>query len=497
MRPSLAAEVATRKRKVDPRLRPVRHLVGGEVEATRLERESSKQKAPPLMPRLWPRGCLTSRNMLPESITIPYDLPDNAVANTFSNLCGKDLSRAICVCKQWARTGTRDQGLWKLAFERDYSCQAFKREDLTWRQQYRLEMVWRLKGKPAYRVYTQPRGHGSAQIACVGLSKRVLVVGDSWGGIHVWDVKTRDHKRVVRLGKKQTVTRCLHVKEGVVVSGCEDGTVRVWDTESLKCTRLFRGHAGPVLAVHFGVDVIVSGSEDNSMMIWDLKSDSDAKVRVIQGFSSPVEFLQVSGRRVVGGTVCSVGMWNMDSRVQIKMIGIAEEGGQVNKVLFDGCKVAIGVSGDNFQCIEVWDVEGNACERIHSIYVSSLACFTLDGVRIIGRKMGSDKICMWDLRSGKRIKTLGEQDGSVMHLAVFGKKLVTASSHQPVELREWGISIKSLGRHPQVNEAEEGETSGGCFNSECLAKFSRQKSKLMQVFHNLFYTDGNGLCMGG
>lgn len=428
---------------------------------------------------------------------VVYELPDNVLACILGYLPGKSVGRACCVCKQWARVGYRDQEVWQEVFRQDFGGCGLKRAELTWRQQYKVEWGWRSKGKPASRVFPHtrvPEGQDVPEVMCLDFNKKILVMGDNTGVIHIWDMGTREHRGAVRLGKHQTIARCVHLQERVVVSGCDDGSVRVWDTESLKCTHMFRGHEGPVVSVQFGPGVIVSGSEDQTILLWDLQATSSVKARSIQGFPKSVEFLQVYGQRIVGGTIESVCMWDMESGSQIKMIGLVEDGGYVNKVLFDGFKVAIGVCGHNFQCIEVWNVEGMNCEQIHSIYVSSLACFTLDGMRIIGQKTASNKICMWDLQSGKRIKTLGEQEGSSVLLAIYKKKIVTSSTHRVMELREWGLGSRSKESDPP--DETEGGTSAGCFSSGRLAKISRQSARLVRVFQNIIYMDGNNPCLG-
>ncbi|GMH42444.1 hypothetical protein BSKO_10363 [Bryopsis sp. KO-2023] len=467
-------------------------------------------------PKSCPRGCLFRKDMVKESedgkeeladekaaarlVDLEeesdsgsdgaFNFPDNVLADVLGKLPGKCIARASCVCRQWSKVALSDQRLWKTAYCADYGDQALKRPELSWRSLYHLEWTWRGRGKSLSRSFAPPRGPDNdiaPDVKCVDFNRKILVAGDDTGVIHIWDMQTREHKGAVRLGKNQTVACCLQVHESMVVSGCEDGTIRVWDTEGLRCTHLFRGHEGPVLCVQFLPGMIVSGSHDAKIMTWDLNAPGSSPRKRIGGFVKPVRFLQASGRCIVGGSEDSVGVWDVDTGQRIKMIGLLEDSGSLNKVLFDGWKVAIGVSGESFQCIEVWDVEGDRCERIHSIYVSSLSCFTLDGMRIIGRKMTSTKICMWDLKSGKRIKTLGEHEGDVVHLSMSGKRLVTASTHRMMEIREWGCPKRVKSVETQANESDEGGASTGCFSSERLAKFTRQSAKLMKVFQNNLY----------
>ena len=57
-----------------------------------------------------------------------------------------------------------------------------------------------------------------------------------------------------------------------MVSGSEDGTVRVWDLEAGQCLITLEGHTGAVRGVAMAPDGqrVVSGSEDGTVRVWDL-----------------------------------------------------------------------------------------------------------------------------------------------------------------------------------------------------------------------------------
>ena len=57
-----------------------------------------------------------------------------------------------------------------------------------------------------------------------------------------------------------------------IVSGGEDGTVRLWTLDGKPAAEPFKGHEGAVLSVAFSPDGtrIVSGGEDGTVRLWTL-----------------------------------------------------------------------------------------------------------------------------------------------------------------------------------------------------------------------------------
>ena len=55
-----------------------------------------------------------------------------------------------------------------------------------------------------------------------------------------------------------------------VVSGSDDGTVKIWDVETGEELRTLSGHSSSVSAVAVFADFVVSGSWDKTVKIWKM-----------------------------------------------------------------------------------------------------------------------------------------------------------------------------------------------------------------------------------
>jgi len=53
-----------------------------------------------------------------------------------------------------------------------------------------------------------------------------------------------------------------------LVSGSHDRTIKVWAREDGRCTATLVGHRGAVTCLALGEDKIVSGSDDGDIRIW-------------------------------------------------------------------------------------------------------------------------------------------------------------------------------------------------------------------------------------
>ena len=103
-------------------------------------------------------------------------------------------------------------------------------------------------------------------------------------------------------GHRSTVL-CLKLlkKQGQLISGSADKTLRIWNINTGECLRMVTGHTLSIKSLFVKGSAVASGSQDNTIKIWNLKEKCKC-VRTITGHDSFVNCVAFNSRMIVSGS---------------------------------------------------------------------------------------------------------------------------------------------------------------------------------------------------
>ncbi|HIK06011.1 MAG TPA: caspase family protein [Trichormus sp. M33_DOE_039] len=166
----------------------------------------------------------------------------------------------------------------------------------------------------AMAVLTPFRGHEGVVRFAISSDGQTIVSGGQDGTVRLWNLQGQPLVEPF-LGHEGEVNSVAISSDGqTIVSGGQDGTVRLWNLQGQLLVEPFRGHEGEVWSVAISSDgqTIVSGGDDGTVRLWNLQGQS--LVEPFRGHENGVLSVAISsdGQTIVsGGQDGTVRLWNL------------------------------------------------------------------------------------------------------------------------------------------------------------------------------------------
>ncbi len=327
----------------------------------------------------------------------------------------------------------------------------------------------------------------------------VIVSGGDGGSVRLWDAKDGtligDPLDVhpffsIAFGDPHTIhsSTVFSVPLGevdgraVIVSGADDGTVRLWDAkERTPIGNPLTGNLNGVRSLALGeVDgraVIVSGGDDGTVRLWDVKDGTRIGEPLIehQNGVRSLALGEVDGHAVIvsGGDGGSVRLWDAKDGTPIGNLLKGHRDTVICVALGEVDGRMVIVSGGRFGTVRLWDAkDGTPIGTPLKGHIGNVICVALGEVEgraviVSGGRFGT--VRLWDAKDGTPIgNPLTGHEDSVIYIAVgeVGGQAVIISGGEDGTVRLWDVKGRSsigtllTGHESNVSSVALGEVEG-------------------------------------
>jgi WD40 repeat protein/signal recognition particle receptor subunit beta len=261
-----------------------------------------------------------------------------------------------------------------------------------------------------------------------------LAAGQHREEVLILEIASGSQLAALKGHERHAAAVCISIDGKRIISGSDDGTLRVWDAKTYKHILSLKGHTASVTKVAaLEGQRVLSASRDGRLRLWDIASGNC--LQAIAGFSTQSSVsVSRDGKRAVSGGGVKIYLWNLDTwDILATLTG---HSGMVNSVQImpDGL---YAVSGSDDKTVKVWDLQTGTCvgkleghqNDVHSIAVSP------DGELIASTGFQDFTIRLWDWKSGTCLQILKIKSPNAPLSVAFspdGSRLVAGTTHSTV-----------------------------------------------------------------
>lgn len=280
-------------------------------------------------------------------------------------------------------------------------------------------------------------GHAGT-VNCIGIAESGLCVsGSDDSTLRIWDSNTGHCLRILPVEEHEKWITCMTIlSDGRIVSGSYDGTIRVWDSNTGYCIRILKGHTDQITCMTSLLNrLVVSGSYDNTLRIWD--PDTGNCIKVLNGHTYGIHCVTTSQNETIisGSSDNTLRVWDTATG---NCLGILE--GHTDWIR---CVVVhpngLIISGSYDGTLRVWDNATYKCKLSLKGHKECIRCLAVlsDG-RVISGSM-DHTLRVWDIDSGKCLQILkGHEDEISCVTDLLDGRIVSGSSDRT--LRVWDLA---------------------------------------------------------
>lgn len=307
------------------------------------------------------------------------------------------------------------------------------------------------------------------------------IVSTSWGNIRIMDAKSGQCLQTIKAQLSYRNSATFSPDGKLLVSTSRDSTIRVWDATNGQCLQTLKGHSSEVNSATFSPDnkCIVSASNDKTLRIWDTNTGQclhiievlcdvhsatfspdgnhiisadhgihvwDVKtgscVQTIGGNNNYyAAYYSLDGKYIVSANDYSIIIWNANTGECLQTIKVGIGFNRFVAFSPDGKRI-VSTATDFDGTIRIWDVKTVIKkEKLLKGHTGRIeeANFSPDMKHIISASKDST-IRIWDVNTGKCLKTIKDHSGRVSSAAYSPDMKSIVSTSRDSTICIWDVN---------------------------------------------------------
>ncbi|MDB6122972.1 MAG: WD-repeat protein [Pedosphaera sp.] len=202
-----------------------------------------------------------------------------------------------------------------------------------------------------------------------------------------------------------------------VLSGSHDRTLRLWETETGRCLRVFKGHTDEVWSISWSADQRrVLSCDDTTLRVWNM--ETGRCLRIINGDDQSLRSVTLGAdqRRVLsGGHDRILRVWDVVTGHCLRMLRGHTQCIWTSAWSADQRRA---LSAGDDKTIRLWDVEAGCCLHVLKGHTEQIKIVAWSTDQRYALSSSLDKtVRMWDIKTGRCLRILKGHANGVRSVA--------------------------------------------------------------------------------
>lgn len=265
-------------------------------------------------------------------------------------------------------------------------------------ERYQVERNWR---EGHFRLKSLPGHPGGLTALHLDENSDRVVTGGNDGKVRLWNIETGKLEKEFT-GHGDRCVRSVQIDGPRIWSAGMDGYIRVWDSRSASVTPVkeILAHDGAgVGAMHLDGHRLLCGLEDGSVLFWDLKTAKKVRLMGHSDFVNCVRFRTGTEYAYSASDDRTIRIWDLGKKECVKMLQGHNNAVQCLRVSpGTSDKPRLVTSGDD-NTVRIWHAVTGQLLRTIFGHMEGVWGLSFDSLRVVSGGLGG-RIRVWDTEDG-------------------------------------------------------------------------------------------------